>query len=80
MTNETWERVEAICATLKRKRDCQDASATFDSTGIRFVIKAQDVFYFIQWSAGDVSRFAPKTMAGFLWDEVEYRKANNESA
>ena len=80
MTNEAWERVQDICETLKRKRDCQDASATFDSTGIRFVIKVADKMHFIQWATGDVLRFAPKTMAGFLWDEVEYRKANNESA
>ena len=74
MTNEAWERVQAICEILKRKRDCQDASATFDSTGIRFVIKSEDKSHFIQWSAGDVARFAPATMAGFLWDEVLYRK------
>ena len=80
MNNKTWERVQAICDTLKRKRDCQDATATFDSTGIRFVIQCADRFYFVQWNAGDASKFAPKTMAGFVWDMVEYERGKDESA
>ena len=73
MTNETWARVTEICDTLMRKRECQDASATYDGKGIRFVVKARKM-HFVQWPIGDVTKFAPKTLAGFVWDVVEWEQ------